>query len=85
MVRLKLKSPAALRMRTKYAGFGTTAYGFIVGSAIAAGRVADIDASAAERMPGVLLIMTRRNAPKQAAYVPYAAAKPFLAGRGGEF
>jgi xanthine dehydrogenase YagR molybdenum-binding subunit len=40
------------------------AYGYIVGSTIAAGTVASIDRSAAERAPGVLVVMTFENAPK---------------------
>ncbi|MCC2674439.1 MAG: xanthine dehydrogenase [Ramlibacter sp.] len=46
------------------------AYGFIVEAAIPRGRVRDIDTAAAEAAPGVLLVMTHRNAPRQAAYGP---------------
>ncbi|MDQ0026444.1 xanthine dehydrogenase YagR molybdenum-binding subunit [Variovorax paradoxus] len=64
---------------------GPMAYGFIVESTIAKGTVAGIDASAAERAPGVLLVMTHRNAPRQGAWGPldapdrYARASPQLA------
>ena len=49
---------------------GDAACGFIVPATIAKGRVARIDASAAERAQGVLLVMTHQNAPKQAAWGP---------------
>lgn len=48
------------------------AYGYIVES-LAFGRVADIDTSAAERAPGVLLVYTHRNAPAQAPWGPVEA------------
>ena len=38
------------------------AYGYIVGSAIAKGRIASIDLAAAKRAPGVLAIVTAENA-----------------------
>ncbi len=72
----------------EYAGAGKVAYGFIVGAGIANGRVLGIDTADAKAVPGVLLIMTHENAPKQAAYVtadkvgergPYGVARPFLA------
>ena len=44
------------------------AIGWIVEGAIGKGLVADIDTSAAERSPGVLLVLTHRNAPAQAPY-----------------
>jgi xanthine dehydrogenase YagR molybdenum-binding subunit len=72
----------------EYAGQGKTAYGMIVGAGVAKGRIVAIDTSEAEAMPGVLLVMTHRNAPEQADYVTlyelpdafasYAAARPFL-------
>ena len=61
---------------------GAPAYGFIVEATIARGRVAEIDAGAAERAPGVLLVLTHKNAPKQGAWGPldaedrYARASP---------
>jgi xanthine dehydrogenase YagR molybdenum-binding subunit len=42
------------------------AYGFVVSSAIARGRIARIDASDALRLPGVLQIFTHENAPRLA-------------------
>jgi xanthine dehydrogenase YagR molybdenum-binding subunit len=83
-----LKVTGRARYAYEYAGHGKTAYGVIVGATIANGRVAGIDASEARRLPGVLMVMTHLNAPKQADYVtadklpsPFAAysvAKPFL-------
>jgi len=40
------------------------AYGFVVGSAIAKGRITSIDVTAAKRSPGVLAIVTAANAGK---------------------
>jgi xanthine dehydrogenase YagR molybdenum-binding subunit len=42
------------------------AYAAIVRSAVAKGRIASIDSSAAERAPGVLAVLTHRNAPRLA-------------------
>ncbi|MER8507875.1 xanthine dehydrogenase family protein molybdopterin-binding subunit [Mesorhizobium sp. M0894] len=42
-----------------------TAYGYILGAAVAKGRIAEIDTTEAERAPAVLLVMTHRNAPAQ--------------------
>lgn len=40
-------------------------YGFVVGASIAKGRIASIETLAAERSPGVKLVLTYRDAPKQ--------------------
>src|SRR5262249_3997138 len=40
-------------------------YGFIVGATIGTGRITRIDTEAAERAPGVHLVMTHHNAPAQ--------------------
>jgi xanthine dehydrogenase YagR molybdenum-binding subunit len=42
-------------------------HGVLVQSSIGKGRIVEIDAAAAERTPGVLLVMTHRNAPKPAS------------------
>src|SRR5205823_3693995 len=42
------------------------AHGAIVRSTVANGRIASIDTAAAERAPGVLVILTHSNAPKLA-------------------
>jgi xanthine dehydrogenase YagR molybdenum-binding subunit len=72
----------------EYAGVGATAYGVIVGAGVARGRIASIDASAAEATPGVLLVLTHLNAPEEGDYVDfehlpspfasYAVARPVL-------
>ena len=61
------------------------AFGSIVTATIARGRVAGIDANAARRMAGVLLVMTHENVPKQAPFQAkaddrHARPKPQLAG-----
>jgi xanthine dehydrogenase YagR molybdenum-binding subunit len=48
------------------------AHGAIVRSTIANGRIASIDAAAAERAPGVIAVLTHRNAPRL-AYRPHRA------------
>jgi xanthine dehydrogenase YagR molybdenum-binding subunit len=60
------------------------AFGSIVTATIACGHVTSIDANAARRMPGVLLVMTHGNAPKQAPFQAkaddrHARPKPQLA------
>ncbi len=42
------------------------AYGYVIGAGIAKGRIAAIDANAAEKAPGVLAVVTARNAGKLA-------------------
>ncbi|HEX5376923.1 MAG TPA: xanthine dehydrogenase family protein molybdopterin-binding subunit [Phenylobacterium sp.] len=42
------------------------AYGYLVGATIARGRIASVDATAAEAAPGVHLVWTHGNAPAQA-------------------
>jgi xanthine dehydrogenase YagR molybdenum-binding subunit len=43
------------------------AYVYPIGSTIARGRVASIDATRAEQLPGVLVVLTHLNAPRLAA------------------
>lgn len=47
---------------------GKTAYGFLVGSTIAKGRIKSIDIKAAQKAPGVLAVLTYQNAPKIPGY-----------------
>ncbi|RWB29758.1 MAG: xanthine dehydrogenase family protein molybdopterin-binding subunit [Mesorhizobium sp.] len=47
-----------------------TAYGYILGAAVAKGCIAEIDTAEAERAPAVLLVMTHRNAPAQPDFGP---------------
>jgi CO/xanthine dehydrogenase Mo-binding subunit len=49
----------------EYRDFGQPAYGFVVVSSIGKGRITAIDTAAAEKAPGVLLVLTHANAPKQ--------------------
>ena len=49
----------------EYRVSGPPAYGFVVVSSIGKGRITAIDTAAAERAPGVLLVLTHANAPKQ--------------------
>src|SRR4051812_36587213 len=42
-----------------------TTYGFVVEASIGKGRIKSIDTRAAEKSPGVLLVLTHRNAPEQ--------------------
>lgn len=76
--------------RAKYAyetaPSGMPAYGFIRGAAIGKGRIATIDTSAAEKAPGVIMVMTHRNAPAQPEFGPprikgpvFVRARPVLA------
>ncbi|MGK9168227.1 xanthine dehydrogenase family protein molybdopterin-binding subunit [Inquilinus limosus] len=64
------------------------AYGVILGATIAKGRIVAIDTAEAERAPGVLHVMTHRNAPPQADFGPpvtptvpevFTRARPMLA------
>jgi xanthine dehydrogenase YagR molybdenum-binding subunit len=43
----------------------TTTYGYVVEASIGKGRIKSIDTRAAERSPGVVLVLTHRNAPAQ--------------------
>ena len=60
------------------------AYGAVLEATIAKGRIASMDTALADAAPGVLLVMTHKNAPKQAAYGPmdvkdrFARSKPQL-------
>jgi xanthine dehydrogenase YagR molybdenum-binding subunit len=49
----------------EYRDSGQPVYGFVVVSSIGKGRIAAIDTAAAEKAPGVLLVLTHANAPKQ--------------------
>ena len=83
-----LKVCGRARYAYEYAGHGKAAYGVIVGATIANGRITAVKTSDAERLPGVLLVMTHLTAPQQADYVTfdelpspfasYSVARPFL-------
>ena len=57
------------------------AYGYLLEASIAKGRIASIDTSTAEHAPGVILVMTYRNAPKQAPFGPLDAPDRFARSR----
>jgi xanthine dehydrogenase YagR molybdenum-binding subunit len=58
------------------------AYGFLVGSTIAKGRIKSINTKTAERAPGVLAVITHLNAPKLPGYqTGKDPAKPPAAGQ----
>ena len=63
---------------------GKPVYGHVLEASIAKGRIATLDTGVAEAAPGVLLVMTYKNAPAQATYGPmdmedrFARAKPQL-------
>ena len=82
MLKVTGKAAYAYEVRERH----PAAYGFIVEATIATGVVSDIDTRSAERAPGVLLVMTHKNAPAQGAWGPldmkdrYARAAPQLGG-----
>src|SRR5713101_3373872 len=49
------------------------AYGFVVQASIGKGQIKSIDTGAAERAPGVILVLTHRNAPEQGTGNPHEA------------
>src|SRR4030081_1513577 len=80
--RLKVTGKATYAF--EYAAQGAAAYGFIVPAAIGKGRVLAVDASGAKNSPGVLLVLTKDNAPPQTPWGPvdlpdrFARAEPAL-------
>src|SRR5260370_4479899 len=54
-------------------------YGFVVEASIGKGSIRSIDARAAEKAPGVVLVLTHRNAPTQGAG-NHREAHPVLTG-----
>ncbi|MEI9428330.1 xanthine dehydrogenase family protein molybdopterin-binding subunit [Mesorhizobium sp. Cs1299R1N3] len=72
----------------EHAAGEATAYGYILGAAIAKGRIVEIDTTDAEQAPGVLHVMTHRNAPPLPVFGPpvtptvpevFTRARPMLA------
>ncbi|MEZ5931163.1 MAG: hypothetical protein R3F54_04310 [Alphaproteobacteria bacterium] len=55
-------------------------YGAIAFSTIARGCLASLDVSAAEAAPGVLFVLTHRNAPRMAPPEPFLASPTGAAG-----
>ena len=70
---------------------GPAVYGFSVEATIAKGTVSSISTAAAEKSPGVLMVMTHKNSPTQGAWGPidlkdrYARASPQLANNRVEY
>jgi xanthine dehydrogenase YagR molybdenum-binding subunit len=61
----KLKVSGGATYAYEYGEGGKPAYGFILGAAIGKGRIVEIDTTEAEGAPGVLLVLTHKNAPPQ--------------------
>src|SRR6202158_627352 len=68
----------------EYAAQGGAAYGFIVSAAIGKGRILGVDVRDAQRASGVVLVLTKDNAPPQSPWGPvdlpdrFARAEPAL-------
>lgn len=65
----RLKVTGAARYSAEYE-LPNMAYAVIVGSTIAKGRLTSLDTKAAERAPGVLAVVTHRNAPQSPGSKP---------------
>lgn len=79
----RIDGPLKVSGRAHYAyefheEFPNAAYGFVLGASIPRGKIVSIDVKQAEAAPGVLLVMTHLNAPKQDAEGTHNA--PQLAG-----
>src|SRR5688500_20219647 len=61
----KVTGSAAFAADNKVQGM---AFGFLVGSTVAKGKIKSIDTKAAERAPGVLAVITHLNAPRIPGY-----------------
>jgi xanthine dehydrogenase YagR molybdenum-binding subunit len=61
-----LKVTGAATYAYEYQEGGVPSFGFVVQAGVGKGRISAIDTAAAERAPGVLLVMTHLNAPPQA-------------------
>ena len=73
----KLKVCGKATYAYEYEEGGKAAFGYIAQAAISQGRIKSIDTRAAEQAPGVLLVMTYRNAPSQGKYVERGAIPQF--------
>src|SRR5882672_3266555 len=80
----RLKVTGQAQYAYEYAAQGQAAYGCIVSASIGKGRVIGVDVTEAERAPGVLLVLTKDNAPGQTPWGPvdlpdrFARAEPAL-------
>ncbi|WP_366657035.1 xanthine dehydrogenase family protein molybdopterin-binding subunit [Fodinicurvata sp. EGI_FJ10296] len=71
----RVDGPAKVTGTARYAAefdLPNLAYGAIVSSTVAAGRIAEIDAAEAEQAPGVITVLHHGNAPR----LPYRARDP---------
>ena len=75
----KLKVTGGARYAYEMAQAPATAYGYVVQSPIAKGRITAIDTRAAETSPGVHLVLTYHNAPEQGTGT-HSMANPVLTG-----
>src|SRR5579871_886672 len=83
----RVEGEAKVTGQARYAAdhrFSRLAYGSVVTSPIARGRIASIDSSLAERAPGVVVVVTHLNAPEVPGYsnnpmsaIPIYAGKEF--------
>ena len=62
---VRLKSPDSARYAYEYREGGVPAYAFLLEAGIATGRLTALDTAAAEKAPGVILVLSHKNAPKQ--------------------
>src|ERR1700712_551667 len=80
----RLKVTGRATYAFEYAAQGSAAYGFIVPAGIGKSRVVEVDVRDAQRAPGVLLVLTKDNAPPQSPWGPvdlpdrFARAEPAL-------
>jgi xanthine dehydrogenase YagR molybdenum-binding subunit len=58
-----LKVTGRATYAAEYEGAGETLYGYVVQASIGKGRIVALDSRAAEALPGVVLVMSARNAP----------------------
>jgi xanthine dehydrogenase YagR molybdenum-binding subunit len=61
----RLKVTGGARYAYEFEQGPQTTYGYVVQASIGKGRITSIDTQAAERMPGVVLVLTHLNAPAQ--------------------
>jgi len=73
----RLKVTGKATYAYEYAKQGRAAYGVIVPAAIAKGRVVSVDVRDAQRAPGVLLVLTKDNAPTQHPFGPVSLSDRF--------
>src|SRR5712691_279879 len=80
----RLKVTGSATYAYEYAARGGAAYGVIVPASIGKGRILEVDVRDAQRAPGVLLVVTKDNAPTQTPFGPvdlpdrFARAVPAL-------